>query len=150
MENNNIINKLLNYIIIVLLIVIVIIAIFKVLEPLGYNSNTKLKNSRFDQSPYVYSALDKYIYAIRRENKKYINKLVPLVRRKSKKRYSEYAKYLDENFSKINITSIDLVGENKLFVKYTINSNEENILVMKIYENTDYFKVYYDNKLENI
>ncbi len=150
MENNNIINKLLNYIILALICVIFVMAIYKLFEPLTYNSKSKVDASRFDQSPYVYSALDKYIYAIRRENKKYINKVIPLVRRKSKKVYNEYAKYLDENFSKINITSIELVGEEKMLVKYTINSKEENVLVMKIYENTDYFKVYFDEKLENI
>lgn len=144
------VNKILNYIIVFLLCIMFISLVLKIFEPLKYNKNTKTNISKFEQSPYIYSALDKYIYAIRRENEKYINKLLPMVRRKNIEKYSAYAKYLDENFNKINITSISYINYDMVLVKYTINQTVENTVIMKIYENTDYFKVYFDEKLENI
>lgn len=141
---------ILNRIIAILIIILVVIFISYLFEPLMYNKNSKVKYSKYDQSPYIYSALDKYIYAVRRENKNDIKKILPMVRQKSKKIYSEYANYLDENLNKVSIVSVDFIGNNILLVKYTINVSDENTLIMKIYENTDYFKVYYDEKLESI
>ncbi len=148
--NNKVINKTLNYIIIFLVIILLIVTIINIFEPLKYNLDTKIINSKFDQSPYIISALDKYIYVVRRENIKNINKVIPISRRKNKDTYKEYAKYLDENFTNINIISINSIGKDLVLVKYTINSELQNSVIMKIFNDTDYFKVYYDEKLESI
>lgn len=147
---NKIINKVLNYVIVIMFIVILVIFVINIFKPLMYNMNTKIIESKFEQSPFVNSALDKYIYAIRREKKENIQKIIPIVKRKNQKVYNQYAKYLDENFEFINIISINSIGNNILLVKYAINDSDKNAVIIKVYENTDYFKVYYDEKLESI
>lgn len=144
------VNKILNYIIIIFVVILLIFVIINIFEPLRYNLDAKIINSKFDQSPYINSVLDKYIYVVRRENTKDINKIIPICRRKNKDIYKEYAKYLDENFINVNIISINSVGKDLVLVKYSINSKVQNSVILKTFNDTDYFKVYYDEKLENI
>ena len=93
--------------------------------------------------------MDKYIYAIKREKKDQIQKCISFVKRKNEKVYQEYAKFLDENLEKITVTSIQEVGQEVFCVRYTINSEEENTVIMKLYSDTEYFQIYQDEKLES-
>ena len=106
------------------------------------------KKSRY--SYYELSALDKYIYAIKRENVKGIDGALALVKRKSDKVYNEYSNYINKNFKTLNIISISEIDSEKVLVKYKINDEVENSVIIKFYGNTDTFKIYYDEKLENI
>lgn len=148
--DNKLINKALNYILIMLFIVFFLMIIFNIIEPLMYNINVKTKGENINKSPYIYSALDKYIYAIKRENVKGIDGALALVKRKSDKVYNEYSNYINKNFKTLNIISISEIDSKKVLVKYKINDEVENSVIIKFYGNTDTFKIYYDEKLENI
>lgn len=144
------INKVTNYMILMLIIVIVVLIIISIFMPFMYHTDMKKSQvNLLEKSPFVYSVLDKYIYAIKREKKDQIQKCIPFVKRKNEKVYQEYAKFLDENLEKITVTSIQEVGQEVFCVRYTINSEEENTVIMKLYSDTEYFQIYQDEKLES-
>lgn len=144
------INKVTNYMILMLIIVIVVLIIISIFMPFMYHTDMKKSQvNLLEKSPFVYSVLDKYIYAIKREKKDQIQKCISFVKRKNEKVYQEYAKFLDENLEKITVTSIQEVGQEVFCVRYTINSEEENTVIMKLYSDTEYFQIYQDEKLES-